>query len=105
MFRFEHEKLDCYRLAVEVGRWFQQAKWPTGTAHLRDQGRRAVGSVILNIAEGHGHRDGHRTRHYEAAICSAAEACAVLDVVLLKDGDAVQEKLRRVGLMVSRLAR
>lgn len=44
-------------------------------------------------------------RHYQAALGSAAEACAVLDVVALQDGAEVQEKLRRVGLMVSRLAR
>lgn len=104
-FQFDHETLDCYRLAVEVGRWFQQVRWPAGTASLRDQGRRAAGSVILNIAEGHMHADGHRARHFRAALCSAAEACAVLDMVDVRDGRATQEKLRRIGLMVRGLSR
>jgi len=55
---FAQEKLDCYRLAVEVARWFQQASLPRGRAELRKQGQDAADSLVLNIAEGAGRRQG-----------------------------------------------
>ena len=51
-FDFAHERLDCYRLAVEVNRWFGEAVFPPGRAHLKDQGQRASDSIVCNIAEG-----------------------------------------------------
>ena len=51
-YEFAHERLDCYRLAVEVNRWFSKAVFPPGRAHLKDQGQRASDSVVCNIAEG-----------------------------------------------------
>ena len=48
---FDHERLDCYRLAIEVNRWFSRAGFPRGRSHLRDQGLRASDSVVCNIAE------------------------------------------------------
>ena len=44
---FTHERLDCYRLAVEVNRWFDGASFPRGRSHLRDQGLRAIDSVVV----------------------------------------------------------
>ena len=50
--RFSYESLDVYRLAVEVNRWFGRARFPRGRSALRDQGQRAIDSVVCNIAEG-----------------------------------------------------
>ena len=62
VFRFPHENLDCYKLAVEVARWFQQASFPKGRTELKQQGQEAVDSTVLNIAEGSGRRRGARRR-------------------------------------------
>ncbi len=51
LYRFAHENLDCYKLAVEVARWFQQTSFPRGRAELKEQGQSAVDSIVLNIAE------------------------------------------------------
>ncbi|MFK7930919.1 MAG: four helix bundle protein [Myxococcota bacterium] len=75
-------------------------------SHLKDQGCRAMDSVALNIAEGiaRGRRATAAGRnHLSIAVGSAAEACAVLDWVHLNGGAEVQEKLRRVGIMLLRL--
>ena len=106
MFRFAHETLDAYGLAVEVARWFRRAQWPRGSAHLKDQGCRAMESAVLNIAEGRS-RGGEKAgaNHLRIALGSAAEACAVLDLVDLDEAAAQQEKLRRVGVMLTRLGR
>ncbi|MFK7928975.1 MAG: four helix bundle protein, partial [Myxococcota bacterium] len=72
----------------------------------KDQGCRAMDSVSLNLAEGVGR--GRRApaagrNHLSIALGSAAEACAVLDLVDLPGGNEVQAKLRRVGIMLLKL--
>jgi len=53
-----HEKLECYRqlahVAEEVAR--RVARWPRGNGYLADQLSRALGSAVLNLAEGSGKR-------------------------------------------------
>jgi four helix bundle protein len=63
----------------------------------------AADSVVLNIAEGCGRQGGDRKRHFTIAAASAAECCAVLDLVDLSDSAARQAELRRVVAMVSKL--
>ena len=100
---FPHENLDCYRLSVEVARWMGAAKFPAGCADLGDQGRRAARSISLNIAEAA--RQGQAgVNHFRVALGSAAEACAVLDLVDLAGAAEQQAKLRRVGAMLRRLS-
>ena len=103
------EKLDCYALAVEVSHWFHQTSFPRGRAELRKQGQDAADSVVLNIAEGAGRRKGATDagkNHHEIAMGSAAECCAVLDLVRwLKGADQQQDKLRRIGAMLAKLSR
>ena len=103
-YRFPHENLDVYRLTVEVARWFRDARWPTGSAPLRDQGLRAIQSTALNIAEGRLNTPRARANHYRIALASASEASAVLDLVDLPGGGEAQAKLHRVGAMLSRMA-
>lgn len=106
---FAHENLDCYKLAVQVARWFQVAPFPRGMSKLKDQGNRAAESIVLNIAEGSGRRHGTGDagkNHHDIALGSAAECCAVLDLVHTLDGAREQQdNLRRIGAMLAKMSR
>ena len=102
---FDHERLNVYTLAVDVARAVAAARFPRGDADLRDQAVRASRSVVLNIAEGCARGGGASKNHYRIALGSAAETCAAFDLASVTDSKALQDKLRRVGAMLSRLAR
>ena len=102
---FDHERLDVYRLAVEVARAVGRARFPRGEADLRDQAVRASRSVVLNIAEGRGRGGGAGKNHYRIALGSAAETCAALDLATVSGASELQERLRRIGAMLARMAR
>jgi four helix bundle protein len=102
---FDHERLDCYRLATEVARWLRGTKFPRGDAALRKQAVRATDSMVLNIAEGASRRGDAAKNHFEIALGSAGEVSAVLDLVALEGGADNQDKLRRVGAMLAVLRR
>jgi four helix bundle protein len=107
-YQFAHERLDCYKLAVEVARWFERSRFARGRAELRKQGQDAADSVVLNIAEGAGRRNAEAAgkNHHQIALGSASEACAVLDLVSSLPGAAEQQqKLRRVGAMLAKMSR
>ncbi len=102
---FDYEKLDCYRLAVEVNRWFSRVGFPRGRSHLRDQGLRASDSVVCNIAEGCSKKGTVVGKsNLLTALGSAGECCAVLDCVSLLGSVDQQEKLRRIGAMLFKLS-
>lgn len=80
---FYHEKLHCYQrakillaeLAVEM------KNWPKGYGYLADQLRRAISSVLLNLAEGNNRRSiKERRRFFEISKASGAEVAAIIDV-------------------------
>ena len=96
-------RLHCYQLAVTISRWVRKAEFPAGDSKLKDQARRAADSIPLNIAEGTRSAGKNRKRHFRYAEGSAAEACAVLDLVELDGGAAIQVELRRVAAMVGGL--
>jgi|AACY02.8.fsa_nt_gi S23 ribosomal protein. len=100
---FDHERWDVYAVAVEVAQFTRRVRWPSGEAALADQARRASASVVLNIAEGAGRTGKARLNHYRIARGSAAEVCAVLDVVSLPDGPEMQQRCRRIGAMLTRM--
>lgn len=100
---FPHESLDCYRIAVGVARWVAATRFPSRHADLADQAMRAAQSVVLNIGEGMALQGAARRHHLRIALGSAAEACAVLDLVALPEGPARQADLRRIGAMLRRL--
>lgn len=108
-YRFAYENLDCYKLAVEVAHWFQRTSFPKGRGPLKEQGQNAIDSVVLNIAEGAGRRRGTGDagkNHHDIALGSASELCAVLDLVPSLPGVAEQQdKLRRIGAMLSKMSR
>ena len=102
---FDHEGYDVYRLTISVARWLHQARFPRGRTDLRRQALRAVDSVALNIAEGCGRKRDAGKNHFRIALGSAAETCAVLDLVDLPDGGDQQDKLRRIGAMLAVMSR
>jgi hypothetical protein len=70
---------------------------------LRLVGGAAPNHAAMNIAEG-AYRDGkERLKHSRIARGSAAEACAVLDLIDLAEGPARQQELRRVVAMTVKL--
>ena len=105
--RFDFERFDVYRLAVEVNRWFAASSLPAGRAHLRDQGQRAADSVVCNLAEGLSKGRHTKARQHSLRIArgEAGELYAVLDCVPLPGGEQVQHKLRRIAVMLTKLMR
>ena len=103
---FDHERLDVYRVAVSVARDVRRARWPRGTAHLKDNALRGAESMVLNIAEGAGRGPGAaRDNHFRLARGSAVETCAVLDCLDLRTSGSLQTRLRRIGAMLTALLR
>ena len=102
---FDHEGLDVYQLAREVAQWVHGARFGRDSADLRDQVVRASRSVVLNIAEGCARGGKPGKNHFRIALGSAAETCAALDLTRIADRDAQQAKLRRIGAMLSCMAR
>ncbi len=102
--RFAHEHLDVYRVALEVARWFPTVTVPRGRASLKEQGCRAADSVVLNIAEGRARGGGAGKNHFRIALGSAAEVCAVLDLVQSGEAACFQQRLRRIGAMLNRMS-
>lgn len=79
-----HEKLDVYRQSVEVAADLSKegAKWPKGYGYLLDQVRRAMASVVLNLAEGNARRSmTERRRFFEVSRASVAEVAACVDLL------------------------
>ena len=111
--RFDHEKLDVYRLTIDFVGWTGQLLdgLLRGTAisavgHLD----RASTSIALNLAEGNGKRSPRdRARYLETARASALESAACLDVLVARravDGSAVDPGkglLVRIVEMLTRL--
>jgi four helix bundle protein len=105
-----HERLDVYRLAVELRRSLAPLSKVRGIAPLRDQLFRAADSVVLNIAEGAGRNSRNdKQRHYEIAKGSATESAAALELLFhsgILSETAFQERRKlaiRIVQMLSRL--
>ena len=74
--------LDIYPVALDIARAAGAAcqKIAQSDADLSRQLRRAVTSIVLNIAEGSGVLGGNRRQRYATALGSAREACACFDI-------------------------
>jgi len=112
---FPAQRLHAYRAALEALVAFVPLaeSWPRGWADLRDQGKRAATSAVLNIAEGASLPPGGRAkgRHFAIALGSLGEVAAVLDAAsALKLGnspqvDELQAMVERAGALVGGLLR
>ncbi len=99
----KHESLHCYQLLVQVARWFRALETAARDRHLLDQGRRAVESAALNLAEGCCRTGKDRAYHLRVAQGSAAETVAVLDLLQVEDAADKQQELRRAVAMIQGL--
>ena len=107
-FRFGHERLDVYRVAVEFVAWSEKidGRWFRGKQTRREQLQRAADSIVLNIAEGAAQKSrAARANHYRIAIGSAGECRAILELLGLRkcpvnEGAAL---LARIGAMLSKM--
>jgi len=109
---FRHERLHCYRVALEVAKRVPAIvrRWPRGYSSLEDQLKRSAMSVVLNIAEGNsrtGPKD--RARFFAIARGSAAESASAIDVALAyrlmeeSEGEAIKGELLQIVKMLSKL--
>lgn len=97
----DHERLDVYRVALELHVAALACLPKKGATSLRDQLERASTSVILNIAEGAGRTSrSDKRRFYEIAKGSATECAAILDVLRLSDHGSAQAHAHARGLVV-----
>ncbi|MBW2458632.1 MAG: four helix bundle protein [Deltaproteobacteria bacterium] len=104
-YQFNHERLDVFRLAVEVNQWVCRAGFPRGRSSLRDQAMRASDSVVCNIAEGCSKKGTVQGKgHLMTALGSAGECCAALGCVSLPGSAEQQDKLRRIGAMLYKMS-
>ena len=87
--RFDHEKLDVYRLSLKFIAWVadlleevrEDAKGLT--SEIRNQLHRAALSTLLNTAEGNGKRQRQtRAKFFDDARGSAMESAACLDALV-----------------------
>ena len=101
-----HERLDSYRLALELAHWAAAIAIPAQRKHLRDQIVRAADSVVLAIAEGSGLSGDARRHHYRIALGSVCEVAAIVDLLAPRDHHAeVRERIVRIAAMLSKMAR
>jgi len=105
-----HERLEVYRVALELHQALSAALPRRCARELRDQLFRASTSVVLNVAEGAGRTSlADKRRFYEIAKGSATESAAVLDLVRLHGGGDATHRARaselaiRVVQMLTRL--
>jgi four helix bundle protein len=110
---FDHEKLDVYKLAIELVVLIDEIveHLPRGRAYLVDQLQRAGTSVPFNIAEGAGeYSSNEKARFYRMAKRSATECASILDVCLhlkLTDEELYKkgrEPLIRIVAMLTKMA-
>jgi len=106
---FNHHRLKCYELALATAKKVPSLtrRWPF---YLSDQFKRAMSSIVLNIAEGNGRiTPKDRKRFFNIATASAKESAAILDIaysfnlIFSSDNTAMQDDLLQVVKMVSRL--
>ena len=112
--RFAHERLDAYRVSLELLRGVEQlaAAFPRGYRDHKDQLRRAAGAVVLGIAEAAArmHARDKATR-FAVARAECGECAAALDVARAMEIAAAPETVRlqrladRVSAMLMGLIR
>ncbi len=106
------EKLDVYKVAVELRTRVMRAIAKRATKDLRDQFGRASSSVILNLAEGAGRWEAaDKRRFYVMARGSAFEAAAALTLLRAESAltaeqyTAAKQLAIRVMAMLTNLAK
>jgi four helix bundle protein len=106
-----HERLDVYRLALQLHEAGAALLPRRGRTALRDQLERATMSIVLNIAEGAGRSTGaDQRKFFEIAKASATECAAIIDIIRdwkIADRDrclGARDLVIRVVQMLTRLS-
>ena len=106
----DHERLEVYRVSVELREVLREIVPRRGGAGLRDQLNRASAGIVLNIAEGAGRTArADKQRFYEIARGSATESAAALNLLridrIVGDADYLRARvlLVRIVAMLTRL--
>ena len=105
-----HERLDVWRVAVALDQAVVAiaAQAPRGLAWVTDQGSRAAGSAVLNLAEAMGREGADRARMLRIARGSALEVDAALTLLTHRKacGPAARSEARvLIGRLVAMLTR
>ena len=107
--RFPHHRLHVYRLSLELFREVEvfAASLPAGHAELKDQLRRAMGSVVRNIAEGasrfHAKDKAARFRIARAECAEAAATIEMAGVVGLIEARRCESMIHRADRVAAML--
>lgn len=97
----DHERMDVYKIALELYGAAMTCVPRKGARTLRDQLERASSSVVLNIAEGAGRTSSTDKKHfYEIAKGSATECAAILDVLRLTGKTSPQAHAHARALVI-----
>ena len=106
-YRFDHERLDVYRLILEYLAFLveQERAFPAGAAGVRDHLDRAGDSMLLNFSEGNGKQRGSRdrARYLRTARGSAGESAAGWDILRVR-GFSPAPACERAKAMLGRIA-
>ena len=99
-----HERLDCYRLALEFLELAEQLtrRLPRTKGQLGDQLARASEGLVLCIAESAGaeHKSAEQRRYFRAARGSAFECSAILDICRIRKIGSAELLSRGRNLLV-----
>ena len=111
--RFAHQRLDAYRVAVQLFTEVEQvtARFPRGHADLKDQMRRSAAATVRHIAEGANRfepRDCSNRFLLARAECgeceSTVEMASLVGAIGRSRANRIRELADRVSAMTWRLA-
>ena len=107
-----HQRLICYQMAMSIAKAMPSliARWPKGYYYLSDQLKRAIASIVLNIAEGNARTSPlERKRFFEISrsslveIDTQLEISSVLSLVTVQQIDKLKEMLNKLFAKLTRL--
>jgi len=107
-----HQRLKCYQLAMSMTKAMPGLieRWPRGNHYLSDQLKRAMSSVVLNIAEGNARVSLlERRRFFVISMASASEVSSILEVahgyrlINQSESDHYQDLLLQIYKMLYKL--
>ena len=80
-----HQRLICYQMSMLLAKAMPSLidRWPKGYYYLSDQLKRAIASIVLNIAEGNSRTSPlERKRFFTISMASSSEVSSILEVAL-----------------------